>query len=36
MTAIAMSASARRLGAVVGFLSLNAAPPGAGAATVAT
>jgi hypothetical protein len=36
MTANATSARARRLGAVAGFLSLDAALPGAGAAAVAT
>jgi hypothetical protein len=36
MTANATSARARRLGVVAGFLSLDAALPGAGAAAVAT
>ena len=36
MTAIATSARARRLGIVAGFLSLDAALPGAGVAAVVT
>jgi hypothetical protein len=36
MTTIATSARARRLGVVAGFLSLDTALPGAGAAAVAS